>query len=146
MSNFIDFNLTSIFLLRGYFASLIQFIPSSVCFWVFYPTYSQLLCKFIPKEKTSMKPIDLAAGSLSGATVAIVTNPLDVLRVNIQVQRIPFFKALKTLWLQDGIHLFYKGLSARLPQSMISSAFVAFGYETSKRYSLKTEYKEKVRW
>ena len=104
------------------------------------------MCNFVPTEKTSRKPVDFAAGSLSGATVAIITNPLDVLRVNIQVQRIPFFKALKTLWIQDGIHLLYKGLSARLPQSMISSAFVAFGYETVKRFSLKDEYKDKVRW
>ena len=118
---------------------------SSICFWTFYPFYSGLFCNLLPKE-TSRKPIDLAAGSLSGATVAVITNALDVIRVNIQVQRIPFFKAIRTLWVQDGVHLFYKGLSARLPQSMISSACVAFGYETVKRYSIREEYKDKVRW
>lgn len=79
-------------------------------------------------------------------TVAIITNPLDVLRVNIQVQRIPFVRALKTLWTQDGINLFHKGLTARLFQTMISSACLAYGYETVKRLSTKPEFQDQVRW
>jgi len=130
---------------RGYLASLMTYIPSSICFWIIYPTYSGFLCNLIPKDK-SKKPIDLLAGSLTGASVAIITNAFDVIRVNIQVRRMRFFKALTSLWQQDGLHLFYKGLSARLPQSAISSACIAFGYETVKRYSIREEYKDKVRW
>lgn len=82
---------------RGYFASLVQYIPryitfgvdlidfqlsnslslslsSSMLFWIFYPTYSQLMVDFhkssrlVPKEKFSKQPIDLLAGKFSKLT------------------------------------------------------------------------------
>lgn len=62
------------------------------------------------------------------------------------MKRISYLKAIGKLWQQERLKIFYKGLSARLTQSCISSFFISFGYETLKRYSLSDQYKDKIRW
>ena len=60
---------------------------------------------------------------------SVITNPLDVLRANIQVRRIgSFVLAIQQLWAEERFNLFKKGLSARITQSCISSAFVVTGF------------------
>jgi hypothetical protein len=92
--------------------------------------------------------IQCIAGPLSSLTSSLLTNPLDVCRTRIQVERerrrVPHI--LRELWQQEGFNVFTKGLTARLSHSCVYSLFIIFGYETVKRVSLKEEYKAQVRW
>lgn len=69
---------------RGYVASVNMYVPSSALWWMFYPIYSEILIGQVPLW-TSHMLVQCAAGTLSGATVSILTNPLDVIRANMQV-------------------------------------------------------------
>lgn len=91
--------------------------------------------------------IQSVAGTLGGFTTTVITNPLDVVRARLQVQRIgSISKAFGDLWQEEGLHMFTKGLSARLIQSATFSFSIILGYETIKRVSVTDEYKEFIRW
>lgn len=91
--------------------------------------------------------IQSVAGTLGGFTTTIITNPLDVVRARLQVQRIDSMsQAFRDLWHEEGLTMFAKGLSARLVQSACFSFSIILGYETIKRVSVNDEYKEYIRW
>lgn len=84
---------------------------------------------------------------MGGFTTTILTNPLDVVRARLQVQRIESMsRAFRDLWSEEGLMMFSKGLSARLVQSAAFSFSVILGYETIKRISVTDEYKDFIRW
>jgi solute carrier family 25 protein 44 len=63
------------------------------------------------------------------------------------VQRLESMRqAFKDLWVEEGLRMFSKGLSARLIQSATFSFSIILGYETIKRVSVNDEYKKYVRW
>lgn len=131
---------------RGYYASLCTYVPSSALWWMFYPVYSDLLVSVFPVWMPHML-IHGMGGQISGITVAVITNPLDVIRARIQVHRMnSFSSALNKAWYEEGITFFSKGLSARMIQTFFSSFFVVLGYETLKRWSVHDQYKDKIRW
>jgi len=130
---------------RGYIGSLLTYVPSSAAWWMFYPIYTDGIASIVPPT-TSHMLIQILAGTSSGMTVSALTNPLDVIRANVQIQRTPYGSALRQLWTEEKLNMFLKGLSARMSHSCISSAFIVAGYETMKRWSLKEEYKDQVRW
>lgn len=91
--------------------------------------------------------IQSVAGTLGGFTTTIITNPLDIVRARLQVQRIgSISRAFRELWHEEGLQMFTKGLSARLIQSATFSFSIILGYETIKRVSVTDEYKEFIRW
>lgn len=91
--------------------------------------------------------IQSVAGTLGGFTTTILTNPLDIVRARLQVQRIESMRsAFRDLWVEEGFKMFSKGLSARLIQSATFSFSIILGYETIKRISINEEYKEFVHW
>jgi len=91
--------------------------------------------------------IQAMAGTLGGFTTTIITNPLDIVRARLQVQRLDsMFSAFRILWIEEGLLMFTKGLSARLVQSACFSFSIILGYETIKRVSITEEYKSYVRW
>lgn len=91
--------------------------------------------------------IQAVAGTLGGFTTTIITNPLDIVRARLQVQRLDsMFTAFKVLWIEEGLRMFTKGLSARLVQSACFSFTIILGYETIKRVSINEEYKSFIRW
>lgn len=91
--------------------------------------------------------IQAMAGTLGGFTTTIITNPLDIVRARLQVQRLDsMFSAFRILWIEEGLHMFTKGLSARLVQSACFSFSIILGYETIKRVSITEEYKSYIRW
>ena len=63
-----------------------------------------------------------------------------------QVEGKRFLPTCRLLWQEEGLALFAKGLSARLVLSISFSFFIILGYETLKRWSIKEEYKDKIRW
>ncbi|CAG2109901.1 unnamed protein product, partial [Medioppia subpectinata] len=131
----------------GYFSSVATYVPSSALWWMFYPMFSENIMPLFP-ENTPLMLIQCTSGSISGMTVAVITNPLDVLRANIQVRRIvgSYILAMKQLWAEEHFNIFKKGLSARITQSCISSAFIVAGYETLKRLSVSEEYRHTIKW
>lgn len=84
---------------------------------------------------------------MGGFSTTVLTNPLDVVRARLQVQRLDSIsRAFKDLWYEEGLKMFSKGLSARLVQSATFSFSIILGYETIKRVSVNEEYKEFIRW
>lgn len=50
------------------------------------------------------------------------------------------------LWTEERMHMFAKGLSARLVQSAVFSFSIILGYETIKRIAINDQYKHLVKW
>lgn len=91
--------------------------------------------------------IQAIAGTLGGFTTTIITNPLDIVRARLQVQRLDsIVSAFRILWIEERLYMFTKGLSARLVQSACFSFSIILGYETIKRMSINEEYKRHIRW
>lgn len=132
---------------RGYFATLICFVPSSASWWMLYQYLNEFLYSSSLASKVPYIVLHCMSGTLSGASVSIMTNPLDLLRANMQVHRpSSYTSAVKYLWKQDRWRIFNKGLTARLTQSCISSALIVIGYETMKKFSIDDKYRDQVRW
>ncbi|XP_015434883.1 PREDICTED: solute carrier family 25 member 44 [Dufourea novaeangliae] len=131
---------------RGYIASLCAYVPNSALWWGLYISYQEELIRIFP-EWFSHLFIQAVAGTLGGFTTTIITNPLDIVRARLQVQRLDsMFSAFRVLWVEERLHMFTKGLSARLVQSACFSFSIILGYETIKRFSITEEYKRYVRW
>lgn len=104
------------------------------------------LYKVLPEDFSQLL-IQCIAGSFGGFTTTIITNPLDIIRARLQVQRMDSFAlAARELWSEEQFHMFFKGLSARLVQSAAFSFSIILGYETIKRISVNSEYTHMVRW
>lgn len=132
---------------KGYFATLICFVPSSACWWMLYQHFNEFLFSSKLTKDMPYMFLNSMAGILSGASASIMTNPLDLLRTNIQVHRPSSYKsAVKYLWKEDKWRIFSKGLSARLTHSCISSGLIVIGYETMKRFSLDDKYRDQLGW
>lgn len=150
---------------RGYTASLLAYVPNSALWWGFYHVYQGLLriyshwisftiFEFILDELIKVLPsnvshllIQCIAGAFGGFTTTIITNPLDIIRARLQVQRLDSFsRAATELWTEEKFRMFFKGLSARLVQSAAFSFSIILGYETIKRISVEEQYKHMVRW
>ncbi|CAF4747654.1 unnamed protein product [Rotaria socialis] len=135
---------------RGYLVSTFLFSLTSGVWWPSYYFYQRQMLNI-----ESMFPIEVPllliqciAGALSSFTSTIATNPIDVCRTRVQVERerrrVP--QIMRELWQEERFHIFTKGLTARLSHSCIYSLLIIFGYETVKRVSLKEEYQGHVRW
>jgi solute carrier family 25 protein 44 len=131
---------------RGYLASLSTYVPNSAMWWAFYHVYQDKLAKIVPNN-TSHLVVQCVSATLGGFTTTIITNPLDVCRARLQVQRLDSFaKTMAILWREEQLKMFTKGLSARLTQSAVFSSAIILGYETIKRLSVKEDFLDKVRW
>ncbi|XP_022671582.1 solute carrier family 25 member 44-like isoform X1 [Varroa jacobsoni] len=131
---------------RGYFASLVTYVPGSAFWWTFYPMYQEAILPVLPNW-TPLVVVQCLAGPLSGVTTCVITNPLDIIRARIQVQRLnSWTTAMRHVWRLEKFRIFTIGLSARMVQSSITSFLLVLGYETLKRYSVSEEYKSQIRW
>lgn len=131
---------------RGYVASLCAYVPNSAFWWTFYHLYQEKLNTVFPEDFSHLL-IQCISGTLGGFTTTLITNPLDTIRARLQVQRTnSMLYTCRRLWVEEGMWMFSKGLSARLVQSVMFSFSIILGYETIKRFSIKAEYKDQVRW
>lgn len=146
---------------RGLFSAIFLYAPSALVFWSSY--YYFLDCfKYIRKEVIHPLRNENAyiesehyrnifvdqgiAGMLSGAVAAICTNPLDVLRVRIQVQRRSFWETIRRLVHVEGKRVFTKGLQLRIISTSLHAFFVMLCYETVKKHCVLPEYVSEVVW
>ncbi|VDO99942.1 unnamed protein product [Soboliphyme baturini] len=130
---------------RGYFASLMCYAPSSALFWLCYHIYSKNF-KLIADGRVPVMFANGLAAPLSGLTVAITTNFLDVFRTNIQVLRTGWLETCVNLWTKDRWNVFTKGLSARMMSTVLSSFFYLTSYEIIKRLSVHSELRDSISW
>jgi len=130
---------------RGYIAALCNYVPSSASWWTFYCVYQELGTAAVPAY-TPHTAIQCCAAVLSGCTTSLLTNPLDLVRTRVQVQRRTIPDTVKLLWKTEGFNIFKKGLTARMTSSCIYSLAVIFGYETVKKMSVLPEYQASVAW
>ncbi|KAG0719083.1 Solute carrier family 25 member 44 [Chionoecetes opilio] len=131
---------------RGYLASICAYVPNSALWWSFYHFYQEQLARFAP-EGTSTLLLQCIAAPLGGVTTVVLTNPLDIVRARLQVQRAGNFgHTFRILWKEEQFGIFTKGLSPRFFQSVIFSFTIILGYESVKRFSVTEEYKNEVKW
>lgn len=131
---------------RGYLASLFTYVPNSAMWWAFYQVYQDQLHNILPAWVSHLL-IQCIAGTLGGFTTTLFTNPLDIVRARLQVQRLDSIpQTFNILWAEERMRIFTKGLSARLVQSACFSFAIILGYESIKRVSVNEEYKKQIRW
>ncbi|KAL0270283.1 UNVERIFIED_CONTAM: hypothetical protein PYX00_007746 [Menopon gallinae] len=131
---------------RGYFASLAAYVPNSAMWWGFYHFYQEEIMKIAP-EWISHLLVQCVSGTLGGFSTTLLTNPLDIIRARLQVQRTgSMAMTFRILWSEEKLRIFTKGLSARLVQSATFSFSIILGYETIKRLSVTEEYRGNIRW
>lgn len=80
------------------------------------------------------------SAGLFAATATLLTNPLDMFRVRVQVHRVGYLKTAEEMWKIEGRRCLYKGLTPRLLSKSISSALWMVMYESVKKLSVKDEY------
>ncbi|XP_065078812.1 solute carrier family 25 member 44 [Ochlerotatus camptorhynchus] len=131
---------------RGYVASMMAYVPNSAMWWAFYHLYQDELLKICPPWVSHLL-VQCVAGSLGGFTTTVITNPLDIVRARLQVQRLDSMQvAFRELWHEEHFHMFFKGLTARLVQSAAFSFSIILGYETIKRVSVNEQYRHLIKW
>merc|ERR1719369_518860 len=130
---------------RGYVAALCNYVPSSASWWTFYSVYQEVGSATAP-EWAPHTAVQCTAAVLSGCTTSLITNPLDLIRTRVQVQRKTIPDTIRVLWEAERFNIFKKGLTARMSSSCIYSLAVIFGYETVKKMSVLPQYKSSVAW
>jgi len=130
---------------RGYVAALCNYVPSSASWWTFYSVYQEIGTAAAP-ACTPHTLVQCLAAVLSGCTTSLITNPLDLVRTRVQVQRRTIPETIRVLWRAERFNIFKKGLTARMTSSCIYSLAVIFGYETVKKMSVLPQYKASVAW
>jgi solute carrier family 25 protein 44 len=130
---------------RGYLASLSTYVPSSASWWTFYHMFQEIYEAVIPPVVPHIA-LQCAAAMSAGCSSCILTNPLDLVRTRVQVQRLPILATVRLLWETERFNVFSKGLTARMTSSVIYSLAIILGYETVKRWSVHEQYKDLVKW
>uniref|UniRef100_A0A914Z5M6 Uncharacterized protein n=1 Tax=Panagrolaimus superbus TaxID=310955 RepID=A0A914Z5M6_9BILA len=86
------------------------------------------------------------SGAIGGITAATFTNPLEVLRIRVQVHRTGYVETVRRLMLFEGARVFTKGLAPRVINNGIYSCLIMLGYESVKRIAIKDELSGSVTW
>jgi len=131
---------------RGYLAALCNYVPSSASWWTFYSLYQDMLTNLGSSNVMPHTLVQCGAAVLSGCTTSVITNPLDLVRTRVQVQRKTIPETMRILWEQERLNIFRKGLTARMMTSSLYSLAVIFGYETVKKFSVYPEYEASILW
>ncbi|KAK6050060.1 hypothetical protein COOONC_12435 [Cooperia oncophora] len=147
---------------RGFLSAVMLYIPSTMVFW---STYYHALSGFrlirlkVTELETGVKPktaddvdnrnffLDQAvSGSIGGVASACVTNPLEMLRIRLQVHRTNYAETIRRLWKYEGSKVLTKGLAPRVVSNALYSSMVMLAYETVKKLCVLPEYQEHVVW
>jgi len=137
---------------RGFAASVLQYSPTSGLWWLSYTYYKAQVRSALPVEVVgdSLEEVSSSlAGLMSGTTTVMLTNPLDTVRVRLQVQERSGSSAtngivseLRSVVAAEGVRGLYRGLAPRLFAVAPASLVMISVYDTIKRLSLKEDRKE----
>jgi hypothetical protein len=129
-------------LYRGYGATVLSFGPYSALNFMMYEQLKAMFEKWLSarpkKQHAAAMPtaVYVLCGSLAGATAALVTNPLDLVKLRLQVQRQGSRAALEgsperyrhmgdgllKLWRREGLRGYLRGAGARVAFSAPAAA------------------------
>ncbi|CAJ0592599.1 unnamed protein product [Cylicocyclus nassatus] len=134
---------------RGFFASAMVATPSCLVFWPVY-YWIQDLFNWI-REKTTGRPgillFDQAvAATIGGAASSICTNPMEMLRIRLQIHRTNYMDTMTKMLKEEKHLIFTKGLTPRMLSYSIYCCIIMVGYEAVKRVCVLPEYKDKIVW
>lgn len=131
---------------RGLYPMLLRDVPFSIFYWIAYEylKYEILSTKF-GHHYSNLVP--LLAGSVSGASAAVLTNPLDVVKTHMQVSLGEYAKGqvrqmgtgslydiMQKVVSKHGIIGLYAGLVPRVAKIAPACAIMISSYEAFKKY------------
>lgn len=141
---------------RGYLAYLAAYAPGSAVQWGSYELSKKMMFSLfkIIEKKDNVKHfqykeqiVNAAAGGLSAACAVSANNPLEVLRVRMQLLNcanprhgqfvkegyVPLFIKM---YKEEGWKVFYKGVGVRLFMAVPTAMVAMSGYETAKSWAV----------
>lgn len=119
---------------KGILPTIIREVPYSSLGYGFYEKYIQVFSKLLNSDRTNVV-VTFFAGSLAGISATVITQPFDVLKTKIQYQKISggqyagIVESCGTIYREDGIFGFQRGLVARLCRRVFSFPLVWTIYE-----------------
>eukprot|EP00041_Stephanoeca_diplocostata_P011797 m.194981 g.194981 ORF g.194981 m.194981 type:complete len:307 (+) comp18673_c0_seq1:316-1236(+) len=130
---------------KGYTASLLTIVPTSGLIWALYGKFRALqlhagsddVSQSLGRNALNQA---LASAAASGCT-AMFTNPLEVVKTQIQVnaklgEPVSIRGTLKELVLTEGLRALTKGLTARVVHMTLNTTILMVAYESVKLLSL----------
>ena len=126
---------------RGLGAHFCSFVPQTAIWWASYER-SKLLLSHSASHQYSGMPVHIAAGISAGAITAVLTNPLDIVKVRIQTQVAVERNAWRTLGRMirtEGLGSLGKGLAPKLWMSVPVSAVSSVCYEVIMSLSMSSK-------
>ena len=138
---------------KGYGATLLSFGPFSALYFVFYE-------QFKPDKDSQTASATLGTAALAGSLASFLTNPLDLVKLRLQVQRgaaagrnaavksvsvaepastqyRSVLHGITTIMRTEGILALFKGAGARVAFHAPSTAITMSAYETFKKMILQ---------
>lgn len=135
---------------RGYGVSLLTQAPASGIFWMAYGGIRRWQVSHANQAQyppTLLEAIggQAVASMISGGVAAVITNPLDVVKTNVQLQdhrkatgiQPPTARGVALqLFQKHGLRWFGRGMSARITYMSFNAVILTVAYETVKHFSL----------
>uniref|UniRef100_A0A0R3RFL2 Mitochondrial carrier protein n=1 Tax=Elaeophora elaphi TaxID=1147741 RepID=A0A0R3RFL2_9BILA len=142
---------------RGYTVSTALGMSAGSIFWTVYYTCLESIrwCrrKFLhnllgyDKDGHPYLLLDQGVAAATSSVVATtLTNPLEILRLRVQVQRATYAATVKTMWFDEKFRIITKGLLPRMINSCIYATATMTIYETLKKVCVLPEYQGRVIW
>eukprot|EP00668_Euglena_longa_P045730 GGOE01061410.1.p1 GENE.GGOE01061410.1~~GGOE01061410.1.p1 ORF type:complete len:307 (+),score=68.75 GGOE01061410.1:83-1003(+) len=129
---------------KGYGSTLLSFGPYSALFFAFYEAFKAPL----RRQGELVFLCDLAAGATAAGAAGLLTSPLDLVKIRLQIQRRRFAAgqvaadynygysglvgALRTVVRTEGWRSLFKGADSRILHSAMMSACTLASYEWAK--------------
>jgi hypothetical protein len=140
---------------RGYMAYLAAYAPGSAVQWGSYELSKKMFFSIfrVFEKDTGVKLeykeqiVNAASGGLSAACAVSANNPLEVLRIRLQLlnctnpRQCQFIKEgyiplFIKMYKEEGWRVFYKGVGVRLFMAVPTSMLAMSGYETAKSWAV----------
>ena len=124
-------------LYRGLLPTVVREVPYSSLGYGFYEKYIQILKQYTGRDRTD-PIVTFISGSLAGFSATLITQPFDVMKTRIIYQRVSggdctsMRKAIASIYKEDGILGFQRGIIARLCRRFFSFPLVWTVYEQIK--------------
>lgn len=147
---------------KGYGATLLSFGPFSAFYFMFYEQAKAIAKRTINTDKQDPEkgdlpfPVTLGTSAAAGALAAFITNPLDMAKLRLQVQRgaiaastpsannvsnttnyANMFDGIRKIYKEGGIRHLFKGAGARVAFHTPSTAIIMMSYEEFKKFYVK---------
>ncbi|CAB3406982.1 unnamed protein product, partial [Caenorhabditis bovis] len=147
---------------RGFLSAIMLYIPSTMVFWSTY--YNSLSVFRKIREKVTeleygVKPMSASeiddrnlfldqavSGSIGGVASACVTNPLEMLRIRLQVHRTTYRETIIRLWKYEKAQVFTKGLAPRCVNNALYSSLVMLAYESMSATRVTSRFDRVNQW